>query len=82
MSRLRALGGRVFRPLHLEDPTQVSLATGSVLSTTGLLAQGFLRFATAFLVGHIAGRDAAGAALADDERQRGVEVRRPCPGGR
>lgn len=60
MSRLRELGVRVFHPLKLDNSTQVSLATGSVLSTTGLLAQGFLRFATAFLVGHIAGPGALG----------------------
>ena len=58
-------------------------------STIGLLAQGILRFATAFLIGHIAGKSelgvvasaiatgaTAGPAVADDDRQRGVEVPR------
>lgn len=50
----------MLRPVDLDAPSQTSLARGSLLSTTGLLAQGVLRFATAFLVGHIAGREQLG----------------------
>lgn len=44
------------RQVALHEPTGTTLARGSALSTAGLLAQGVLRFATAFLVGHIASR--------------------------
>ncbi|WP_162830207.1 lipopolysaccharide biosynthesis protein [Amycolatopsis palatopharyngis] len=46
--------------MRLDAPTETSLARGGVLSTVGLLAQGILRFATAFLVGHIAGKSELG----------------------
>jgi putative peptidoglycan lipid II flippase len=52
----RALAVRMLRPVDLDAPAGTSLTRGSMLSTTGLLAQGVLRFATAFLVGHVAGR--------------------------
>ena len=60
MSGLRGVATQLFRPVQLDRPARVSLAGGSVLSTAGLLAQGFLRFATAFLVGRIAGAEALG----------------------
>lgn len=60
MSAARGLAAQVFRPLQLDRPAQVSLVQGGALSTTGLLAQGFLRFATAFLVGRLAGPEAFG----------------------
>ena len=60
MSRLREIAAVVFRPLELERPMRFSLVAGTAMSTTGLLAQGFLRFATAWLVGHIAGSEALG----------------------
>ncbi len=50
----------MLNPVRLDDPARTSLARGGVLSTVGLLAQGILRFATAFLVGHIAGRSELG----------------------
>jgi putative peptidoglycan lipid II flippase len=48
--------GRMLRPVDLDTPGDTSLTRGSMLSTTGLLAQGGLRFVTAFLVGRLAGR--------------------------
>ncbi|MGX7824007.1 lipopolysaccharide biosynthesis protein [Actinokineospora sp. 24-640] len=48
------------RPVRLDAPVGTSLARGGVFSTVGLLAQGILRFATALLVGHIAGDAALG----------------------
>ena len=47
---------RMVRPVDLTDTGSSSLVRGGVLSTTGLLAQGILRFATAFLVGRVAGK--------------------------
>ena len=55
MSRLREIAAVVFRPLELEQPMRFSLVAGTAMSTPGLLAQGLLRFVTAWLVGHIAG---------------------------
>ena len=52
--------GRMLRPVRLDRPVTTSLARGSVYSTAGLIAQGILRFATSFLVGHIAGKSALG----------------------
>lgn len=52
----RGLLAGMFTPVRLDEPTRTSLAKGGALSTVGLLAQGVLRFATAFLVGHIAGK--------------------------
>ncbi|MFQ6172015.1 lipopolysaccharide biosynthesis protein [Oryzobacter sp. R7] len=46
----------MFRPVRLDGTGATSIARGSVLSTTGLVAQGLLRFLTAFLVGRLAGR--------------------------
>jgi putative peptidoglycan lipid II flippase len=43
-------------PLRLDTPTAHTLAQRGALSTTGLLAQGVLRFATSWLIGHLAGR--------------------------
>jgi putative peptidoglycan lipid II flippase len=57
---VRGVTGSVFRPLQLDKPSQISLVQGGALSTTGLLAQGFLRFATAWLVGRLAGPEAFG----------------------
>jgi putative peptidoglycan lipid II flippase len=51
---------RMLHPVRLDEPTRTSLARGSTLSTIGLLAQGILRFATSFLVGHIAGKSELG----------------------
>ncbi|HEY7592148.1 MAG TPA: lipopolysaccharide biosynthesis protein [Actinophytocola sp.] len=51
---------RMLRPVRLDRPIATSLARGSVYSTTGLVAQGILRFATSFLVGHIAGKSVLG----------------------
>lgn len=51
---------RMLRRVDLDQPTDTTLARGSVLSTLGLLAQGLLRFVTAFLVGHIAGKSELG----------------------
>jgi putative peptidoglycan lipid II flippase len=56
----RGLAASVLRPVQLDRQSQVSLAQGGALSTTGLLAQGFLRFATAWLVGRLAGPEAFG----------------------
>jgi putative peptidoglycan lipid II flippase len=50
----------MLRPVRLDRPISTSLARGSVYSTTGLIAQGLLRFATSFLVGHIAGKTVLG----------------------
>lgn len=46
---------RMFAPVRIDEPTRTSLASAGTLSTVGLLAQGVLRFATAFLVGRLAG---------------------------
>lgn len=46
---------RMLRPVRLDQPVATSLARGGVYSTIGLVAQGIMRFATSFLVGHIAG---------------------------
>ncbi|TDQ04376.1 lipopolysaccharide biosynthesis protein [Labedaea rhizosphaerae] len=46
----------MLRPVRLDRPTGTSLARGGVLSTVGLLAQGVLRFVTALLIGHVAGK--------------------------
>jgi O-antigen/teichoic acid export membrane protein len=46
----------MLRPVRLDEPEGGSLASGGVRSTIGLLAQGLLRFITALLVGHIAGK--------------------------
>lgn len=51
---------RMLRPVRLDAPTSTSLARGGVYSTIGLVAQGLLRFATAFLVGHLAGKTVLG----------------------
>ena len=51
---------RMLQPVRLDEPTGTSLARGGALSTIGLLAQGVLRFATAFFVGHIAGKSELG----------------------
>lgn len=51
---------RMLRPVRLDRPISTSLARGSVYSTAGLIAQGLLRFATSFLVGHIAGKTVLG----------------------
>ncbi|MEQ3551237.1 oligosaccharide flippase family protein [Pseudonocardia nematodicida] len=56
MSGLRPLLGRMFTPVRLDDPTPTSLTRGSALAITGLVAQGLLRFATAWLVGRLAGQ--------------------------
>lgn len=50
----------MLHPVRLDRPTSTSLARRGVLSTVGLFAQGVLRFATAFLVGHIAGQSELG----------------------
>ncbi|MGH3876862.1 MAG: lipopolysaccharide biosynthesis protein [Actinophytocola sp.] len=50
----------MLRPVRLDEPTSTSLARGGVYSTIGLVAQGLLRFATAFLVGHLAGASVLG----------------------
>ena len=51
---------RMLRPVRLDRPVPISLARGSVYSTTGLIAQGLLRFATSLLVGHLAGKTVLG----------------------
>ncbi|MGH3491690.1 MAG: lipopolysaccharide biosynthesis protein [Sciscionella sp.] len=51
---------RMLNPVRLDDPTRTTLARGGALSTVGLIAQGILRFATSFLVGHLAGKSALG----------------------
>lgn len=51
---------RMFRPVRLDEPVATSLARGGVYSTVGLVAQGVLRFATSFLVGHVAGKSVLG----------------------
>jgi putative peptidoglycan lipid II flippase len=51
---------RMLRPVRLDRPVSTSLARGGVYSTIGLVAQGLLRFATSFLVGHIAGKSVLG----------------------
>ncbi len=51
---------RMLRPVRLDAPTSTSLARGGLYSTIGLVAQGLLRFATSFLVGHIAGKTVLG----------------------
>lgn len=51
---------RMLKPVRLDRPVTTSLARGSVYSTAGLVAQGILRFATSFLVGHIAGKSVLG----------------------
>lgn len=55
----RALA-RMMSPVRLDEPMRTSLARGGALSTVGLFAQGVLRFATAFLVGHLAGKSELG----------------------
>ncbi|HVL84625.1 MAG TPA: hypothetical protein VM367_10145 [Pseudonocardia sp.] len=45
----------MFTAVRIDAPTRTSFARAGALSTVGLLAQGFLRFAAAFLVGRIAG---------------------------
>jgi putative peptidoglycan lipid II flippase len=50
----------MLHPVRLDEPTRTSLARGGVYSTVGLLAQGILRFATSFLVGHLAGKSELG----------------------
>jgi O-antigen/teichoic acid export membrane protein len=60
MTDQRGLIGRMLRPVKLDEPTSTSLARGGVYSTIGLVAQGLLRFATSFLVGHIAGKSVLG----------------------
>jgi putative peptidoglycan lipid II flippase len=47
---------RMLTPIRLDEPTATTLARGGIFSTAGLLAQGILRFATTFLVGHLAGK--------------------------
>ncbi|HEX5402999.1 MAG TPA: lipopolysaccharide biosynthesis protein [Pseudonocardiaceae bacterium] len=47
---------RMVHPVRLDAPIRTSLARGGVFSTIGLVAQGLLRFATSFLIGHIAGK--------------------------
>lgn len=47
---------RMLTPIRLDEPTATTLARGGVFSTAGLAAQGILRFATTFLVGHLAGK--------------------------
>ncbi|PRX47764.1 putative peptidoglycan lipid II flippase [Prauserella shujinwangii] len=56
----RGAFARMFGPVRLDQPTGTSLARGGALSTVGLLAQGVLRFLTAFLVGHLAGQSQLG----------------------
>ncbi len=51
---------RMLRPVRLDRPVTTSIARGSVYSTTGLIAQGLLRFATSLLVGHLAGSTVLG----------------------
>jgi putative peptidoglycan lipid II flippase len=51
---------RMLRPVRLDAPTATSFARGGLYSTVGLVAQGILRFATSFLVGHIAGKTVLG----------------------
>jgi putative peptidoglycan lipid II flippase len=51
---------RMLHPVRLDEPTRTSLARGGFFSTIGLIAQGVLRFATSFLVGHIAGKSELG----------------------
>lgn len=46
---------RMLRPVRLDRPHGPSLVRAGTLSTVGLLAQGILRFATSFLIGHLAG---------------------------
>jgi putative peptidoglycan lipid II flippase len=53
------LGG-MLRPVRLDAPTSTSFARGGLYSTIGLVAQGILRFATSFLVGHLAGKTVLG----------------------
>jgi O-antigen/teichoic acid export membrane protein len=60
MTETRGVLGRMIHPVRLDEPTGTSLAKGSVFSTIGLLAQGILRFATSFLIGHIAGKSELG----------------------
>ena len=50
----------MLRPVRLDRPISTSLARGSFYSTAGLIAQGLLRFATSFLVGHLAGKTVLG----------------------
>lgn len=50
----------MLRPVRLDRPVTTSLARGGLYSTTGLVAQGILRFATSFLVGHVAGKTVLG----------------------
>lgn len=50
----------MLRPVRLDRPVTMSLARGGLYSTTGLVAQGLLRFVTSFLVGHIAGKSVLG----------------------
>lgn len=51
---------RALQPFDLHAATHGSLATQGVQSSIGLAIQGFLRFATSWLVGHIGGRAAVG----------------------
>ncbi|HEX3648244.1 MAG TPA: hypothetical protein VHV49_07440, partial [Pseudonocardiaceae bacterium] len=51
---------RMIHPVRLDEPTRTSLARGSTYSTIGLAAQGILRFATSFLIGHLAGKSELG----------------------
>ena len=54
--RSAGIARRMVRAVDLDAPADTTLARGSLLSTTGLLAQGLLRFLTAFLVSRVAGR--------------------------
>jgi putative peptidoglycan lipid II flippase len=56
----RGAVGRMIRPVRLDDPTRTSVARGGVYSMVGLSAQGILRFATSFLIGHLAGKSELG----------------------
>lgn len=48
------------RPVRVASPDPVGLVTGSALSTLGLFAQGLLRFASTWLIAHVAGVEATG----------------------
>ncbi|HKN98831.1 MAG TPA: hypothetical protein VJX10_17050 [Pseudonocardiaceae bacterium] len=56
----QGLVGRMLHQVRLDEPLRTSLARGGVYSTIGLAAQGVLRFATSFLVGHLAGKSELG----------------------
>ncbi|HEX3592199.1 MAG TPA: lipopolysaccharide biosynthesis protein [Pseudonocardiaceae bacterium] len=51
---------RMIRPVRLDEPIRTSVARGGVYSMVGLAAQGILRFATSFLIGHLAGKSELG----------------------